>query len=101
MEWTAENRHSGEGDKEYFFFMTRLPLQHRRFGLPALVVVLVRGTAVLALAHSALAASPARQSAAGATVQVTIHNFAFAPQKITIAPGTTVVWTQKTRCSIP
>ena len=30
-----------------------------------------------------------------ATVQVTIQNFAFSPQTLTVAPGTTVVWTQK------
>jgi plastocyanin len=30
-----------------------------------------------------------------AVVHVTIQNFAFSPQTITVAPGTTVVWTQK------
>lgn len=30
-----------------------------------------------------------------ATVQVAIQNFAFSPQTLTVAPGTTVVWTQK------
>jgi len=30
-----------------------------------------------------------------ATVQVAIQNFAFSPRTLTVAPGTTVVWTQK------
>jgi plastocyanin len=46
----------------------------------------------------ALAAAPHAHSAtsqSATTVQVTIQNFAFSPQTITIAPGTKVVWTQK------
>jgi plastocyanin len=43
--------------------------------------------------RSTQAASPAAPS--HATVQVSIQNFAFVPQTITVAPGTTVVWTQK------
>jgi len=34
-------------------------------------------------------------AAAGATVHVTIQNFAFSPRTVTVAPGTTIVWTQK------
>ncbi len=40
-------------------------------------------------------AAPPAQQARGATVQVSIEHFAFAPQTLTIAAGTTVVWTQK------
>src|SRR4051812_38839909 len=41
-------------------------------------------------ARAAVPAAPTR-----ATVPVTIQNFAFSPQTLTVAPGTTVVWTQK------
>jgi plastocyanin len=34
-------------------------------------------------------------SAAPAAQQVTINNYAFSPAKITIAPGTTVVWVNR------
>ena len=43
--------------------------------------------------RSTQAAAPV--APARATVQVAIQNFAFSPQMITIAPGTTVTWTQK------
>lgn len=43
--------------------------------------------------RSTQAAAPS--ATAHATVQVTIQNFAFSPQTITVAPGTTVTWTQK------
>src|SRR5438270_3222605 len=48
---------------------------------------------VLTLVLQARAAPPA--APARATVKVTIQNFAFSPQTITVARGTTVVWTQK------
>ncbi len=41
-------------------------------------------------ARAATAAAPAH-----ATVQVTIQNFAFSPKTLTVAPGTTVRWTNK------
>ena len=37
--------------------------------------------------------TPAATAAAGQTMQVDIKNFAFAPKTLTVAPGTTVVWT--------
>jgi predicted lipoprotein with Yx(FWY)xxD motif/plastocyanin len=42
---------------------------------------------------SAATAAPA--TAAGQTVNVAISNFAFAPKTLTVAPGTTVVWTNQ------
>jgi plastocyanin len=62
----------------------------RPAGLLAAVVLLLLS---LAQALHAGAAVPAARL--HAMVQVTIQNFAFSPQTITIAPGTTVVWTQK------
>lgn len=45
-------------------------------------------------APAAVFLSPAAVAAAPAKVQrVTINNFAFAPQVIVVAPGTTVTWT--------
>ena len=45
-------------------------------------------------AGSALAMNPVVRTAfAAATVTVAIENFAFAPAELTVAPGTTVVWT--------
>jgi predicted lipoprotein with Yx(FWY)xxD motif len=50
----------------------------------------------LLLLAPVLGAHAARPAAhAHATVQVTIQNFAFSPQTITVAPGTTVTWTNK------
>jgi plastocyanin len=50
--------------------------------------------------HAALAAGAtlvmvplARRPAAADTVKVYIDNFTFAPAELTVAPGTTVVWT--------
>lgn len=37
--------------------------------------------------------TPATSSAPVTTNQVTISNFAFSPQTITVSPGTTVTWT--------
>lgn len=58
-------------------------------------IVLAATLVVLALvpALHVRAAVPAAHPRA--SVQVTIQGFAFSPQTITIAPGTTVVWTQK------
>lgn len=53
---------------------------------------------MLALSLPAHAADPAQQSqqvAAVASGAVAIDNFAFAPAILTIAPGTTVTWTNK------
>jgi len=42
-------------------------------------------------------AEPAAQAAApaGKVVEVKVDNFSFSPQTITIAPGTTVIWTNR------
>ena len=43
-------------------------------------------------------AGPAAQAApapAGKVVEVKVDNFSFSPQTITIAPGTTVIWTNR------
>jgi plastocyanin len=56
----------------------------------------LRACAVLALVLGAAFAMPAiLASAAGAgkTVDVDITKFAYGPKEVTIAPGTTVVWT--------
>jgi plastocyanin len=69
-------------------------MTHRtRLALLAAVPVLLLMAPIMALAAAPHAHSATGQS--GKTVQVTIQNFAFSPQTITIAPGTTVVWTQK------
>ena len=52
--------------------------------LPLLMMVTVFG------AHLARLAAPAH-----ATMHVTIQNHAFSPQTITVAPGTTVSWTNR------
>ena len=56
----------------------------------AMVGILAIG---LATYQSAQAAAPT--AAAGASVQVAIQNFAFSPQTLTVAVGTTVTWTNK------
>ena len=63
----------------------------------ALMWRLLVGSCVAALA---LAAAPARWArfaraadTAPATVSVTIDNFSFTPKEITVAKGTTVIWT--------
>lgn len=73
--------------------MAQLSLHTRRAGLAALALMLIMGGQ--SFARSVFAATPTQHAAAGATVQVVIQNFAFAPASITVAPGTTVVWTQK------
>jgi plastocyanin len=65
--------------------------RHPRPGL--LLIALALPFVLLAPVLGAHAARPAAQ--AHATVQVTIQNFAFNPQTITVAPGTTVTWTNK------
>jgi plastocyanin len=51
--------------------------------------------ALALLAALAIRVAPVYAATAGATVQVTISKFAFAPKDITVAPGTTVVWTNR------
>ncbi len=63
---------------------TRLPLSLALLAAPALLATPLIG-ARAAVSH----VQP------HATVQVAIQNFAFSPRTLTIAPGTTVVWTQQ------
>jgi plastocyanin len=65
--------------------------RHPRLGL--LLVAMALPLLLLAPVLGAHAARPAAH--AHATVNVTIQNFAFSPQTITVAPGTTVIWTNK------
>ena len=65
--------------------------RHPRLGL--LLVAMALPLLLLAPALGARAARPAAH--AHATMPVTIQNFAFSPQTITVAPGTTVIWTNK------
>src|SRR2546423_362715 len=65
--------------------------RHPRLGL--LLVAMALPLLLLAPALGARAARPAAH--AHATMHVTIQNFAFSPQTITVAPGTTVIWTNK------
>ena len=61
---------------------------------PRLALLLVGMAIPLLLLAPALGAHAARPAAhTRATVHVTIQNFAFSPQTVTVAPGTTVVWT--------
>jgi plastocyanin len=53
----------------------------------------LHGLAGLGVAAVLFAATPAL--AAGQAVTVTIHDFAFAPGEVTIAPGTTVTWVNR------
>ena len=53
------------------------------------------GLTALAVAPTLRVGATAPAAHPHATVQVTIQNFAFSPQVITVAPGTKVVWTQK------
>jgi plastocyanin len=45
--------------------------------------------------HPAAAYAKAQNQEQAAPVQVKIDNFRFEPQEITVAPGTTVVWTNR------
>src|SRR5919198_6567062 len=65
--------------------------RHPRLGL--LLIAMALPLLLLALALSACAARPAAH--AHATMHVAIQNFAFSPQTLTVAPGTTVIWTNK------
>jgi plastocyanin len=65
--------------------------RHPRLGL--LLVAMAVPLLLLAPALGARAARPAAH--AHATVNVTIQNFAFNSQTLTVAPGTTVIWTNK------
>ena len=65
--------------------------RHPRLGL--LLIAMALPLLLLAPVLGAHAARPAAH--AHATMQVTIQNFAFSPQTITVAPGTTVIWTNK------
>ena len=63
---------------------------------PRLALLLVAMAIPLLLLAPALGVHAARPAAhAHATVHVTIQGFAFSPQTITVAPGTTVAWTNK------
>lgn len=63
---------------------------------PRLALLLAAMALPLLLLAPALGAHAARPAAhVHATVHVTIQNFAFSPQTITVAPGSTVVWTNK------
>jgi plastocyanin len=65
--------------------------RHPRLGL--LLVAMALPLLLLAPALGARAARPAAH--AHATKHVTIQNFAFSPETLTVAPGTTVIWTNK------
>jgi predicted lipoprotein with Yx(FWY)xxD motif len=65
--------------------------RHPRLGL--LLIAMALPLLLLAPVLGAHAARPAAH--AHATMQVAIQNFAFSPQTITVAPGTTVIWTNK------
>jgi plastocyanin len=56
-----------------------------------------RGFAALSLASFALAAASllAQRAKAAAKANVTIDNFAFAPETLTVAAGTNVTWTNR------
>jgi plastocyanin len=72
----------------------RTTMQVRRgvriFGLAAVLVLLQAGGAAR-VAKSAPAETPAPASAA----EVKIDNFSFSPTTLTVAPGTTVTWTNR------
>src|SRR5690348_11712135 len=65
----------------------------RRLAVLAMAPALLLVAPLMTRAAAPNAHSATNQSAT--TVQVTIQNFAFSPQTITIAPGTKVVWTQR------
>src|SRR5881409_2930875 len=63
---------------------------------PRLALLLVAMAIPLLLLAPVLGAHAAKPAAhAHATVHVTIQNFAFSPQTITVAPGTAVIWINK------
>ena len=69
-------------------------MRHIRFGnlmrlrLTGAAFALIFGVAFLAAAMLAAGAAPA-------TVQVDIAKFAYGPKEVTVAPGTTIVWTNR------
>jgi plastocyanin len=62
----------------------------RIFGLAAAMVLLLAGAAAR-VAKSAPAETPAPAS----TTEVKIDNFSFSPATLTVAPGTTITWTNR------
>jgi plastocyanin len=61
-------------------------------------LLLVAMALPLLLLAPALGAHAARSAAhAHTTMRITIQNFAFSPQTLTVAPGTIVIWTNKDR----
>jgi plastocyanin len=69
----------------------------RRLAWRPIVVAAAAAVAVLVLAACGSSASSSTSSAAstagGPTASVTIQNFAFTPQTLTVKAGTTVTWT--------
>jgi len=68
---------------------------------PQNLVAVAAGVAVLVLAACGSTASggasgaPSAATSAGGSAAVTIENFAFMPQTLTVKAGTTVTWTNK------
>jgi len=63
--------------------------------LTGMAVLTMVAMVPLATATATTTTATRAAHAAHATVHVTIENFAFSPAKLTVAPGTTVVWLQK------
>ena len=63
--------------------------------LTGMAVLTMVAIVPLATATATTTTATRAAHAAHATVHVTIENFAFSPAKLTVAPGTTVVWLQK------
>ncbi|HZS54620.1 MAG TPA: metallophosphoesterase [Bryobacteraceae bacterium] len=74
----------------------KVPAEQLREVLGTTSVNYVPGNHALAVVDFALAASSSPEAAlerAGDAAQVQIDNFSFAPKSLTVAPGTTVTWT--------
>jgi plastocyanin len=54
-----------------------------------------RTTAELPAAQATSQATTQAAAPAGKVVEVKVDNFSFSPQTITVAPGTTVIWTNR------
>ncbi|HEY0702425.1 MAG TPA: cupredoxin family copper-binding protein [Candidatus Acidoferrales bacterium] len=68
----------------------------RVFGLAAALVMLPAAGGAARMVESAAPAVPAPQAApAAAAAEVKIDNFSFSPATLTVAPGTTVTWTNR------
>ena len=70
----------------------------KRYRLPLAVVIVIGAVMLIAAACGSSSATPPASTATataggGGTATVTIANFAFTPQKITVKAGTTVTWT--------